>query len=57
MVGCQYHSILLLITLAGDPATKLCGGTLFVTVALVATTEPSPIVTPGMILHPVQSQT
>ena len=43
--------------LAGEPPTKLRGGILWVTSAFAATTEPSPIVTPGIIEHPVQSQT
>ena len=46
-----------LMTLAGEPPTRLCGGILLVTNALAATTDPSPIVTPGIIEHPVQSQT
>ena len=37
-----------LTTLAGIPATKLLGGTSFVTTAPAAITEPSPIVTPGV---------
>ena len=45
------------ITFAGDPPTRLCGGTSFVTVALAATTLPSPTVTPGMMVQPEQSQT
>lgn len=46
-----------LITLAGEPPTSAWAGTSFVTVAFAATTAPSPMVTPGMMVQPVQSQT
>lgn len=51
----NYNSIFLFIT-AGTPAIKLYGGTSFVTTLPAATTEHSPIVTPGNIIDfaPIQ---
>lgn len=46
-----------LMTLAGDPPAKLYGGISLITNAFAATTEPFPIVTPGIMTHPVQSHT
>ena len=45
------------IILAGLPPTSVRGGTSLVTVELAAMTAPSPMVTPGMIVHPEHSHT